>query len=1021
MIKRLKIFTMAALVVLAACDEGEDGVGVGETGTVTGLVSVDGTAQSGVSVALSSVGSVTTDAAGRYTFSDVAAGAYTVTITPPTGAACPSTSLSAVISTAGQTVTVDFACSAIMTSSVVATGLMAGVTATLSGAGTGTRTVDATGVASFTGLAAGTYSVAISTVPVTHTCTPASQSTTVAAGETKSVAFTCMAATGASITGRLFLDSNANDTFESGTDGTLAAADVTIRLEGPNVGDTTSMPTDANGEFAFPELTAGSYNVTIDENDPAIPDNFSFSGANLTVAVLNLPVAGTSMVNFPFTITSQTITVQARLGRDANAATGISTSIPATTSTSPPLAGVILDLYPTGADAVAVTNRLGSDTTDATGTVSFTFLREDDTSPGGGQDQIVFATFVAAPDNFHVPNGEARIEIPYDLFTATDAADDEFDFLNTRVTMKFDALTESSEALEGWAAALWLNDTTAAAPQSGVTDADGAIFFSDAVGAAALPDSFYMRLSAAQAAAGSHAFTQTPTPADGEAANLYLLFVHQGLVAAGDTADVGDEVVRFLDTDLFVRVYHERDDSLPGGPPLMTAGDNIDNVDNVLVTLSWGDSARTDLTPSTVTGNITFGNVPTGMGPYTISARSVSATQVVLQEDTIVVADLLGGTTGVTRVCPLGTDDTDAGCATFAFKYNNTFITGKVKAADSTAAEGIIVTMTPTADNIEPGITSLVDTTDAGGLFAFADLREGPYAVSVTGTAEWQPRDPESGTITVDMENQGDNDILNSIVRRMDTEIHGVVVNDRDEDLNTIDIGEALPGVTVQLYRDNDGAEVTIDADSLVGDPKLTDANGAYSFTGLPEGRYLVRAIQPTDAVVLRAYEASGAVRDTAIVNTTATTTGSGANFTRVVGTTTPVSLPRWNYDNSSVMFSDRTHFTFLVNGNIARGEIEPNGGGVPLANKRVTLRRCLVSTTTPSTSPPTLGVCDTFFPGDSQLTPTDLTGFFTYSNLVEGVYQIVPIDPATPSGRLFRLVRNGEAADNERGDFTLP
>jgi len=191
---------------------------------------VDGTAQSGVTVTISSGGSATTDAAGRYTFSDVAAGAYTVAITPPTGTACPSTSQSAVISTAGQTVTVDFACSAIMTSSVVATGLVAGVTVTLSGAGTGTRTVDATGVASFTGLAAGTYTVTISIVPATHTCTPASQSTTVAAGVTKSVTFTCTAATGAGITGRLFVDSNANGTFESGTDRTLAAANVTIQL-----------------------------------------------------------------------------------------------------------------------------------------------------------------------------------------------------------------------------------------------------------------------------------------------------------------------------------------------------------------------------------------------------------------------------------------------------------------------------------------------------------------------------------------------------------------------------------------------------------------------------------------------------------------------------------------------------------------------------------------------------------------------------------------------------------------------
>ncbi len=497
-----------------------------------------------------------------------------------------------------------------------------------------------------------------------------------------------------------------------------------------------------------------------------------------------------------------------------------------------------------------------------------------------------------------------------------------------------------------------------------------------------------MRLSAAHAAAGSHAFTQTPER--GSAANLYLRFVHQGVVAAGDKVDVGDEVVRFLDTDLFVRVYRERNDSLPGGPPNMTAGDNIENVDNVLVTVSWGDSARTDVTSDAGTGNITFGNVPTGMGPYTLSALSTSANQVVLQEDTLVVADLMGGTAGITRECPLGTM-TEAGCATFAFKYNNTFVTGKVKAADSTVASGIIVTVTPTADNIEPGITSLVDTTDAGGLFSIANLREGPYTVSITGTAEWQPSDPSSGTISVDMQNQGDNDILNFIVRRMDTQIQGVVVNDRDQDTNTVDMGEGLASVTIELYRDKLGAEATLDT---LHATTATDANGAYLFTGLPEGRYVIRALQPSDTVVLRGYD--GAAMTAAI------TVGSGGNNTGVVGSTTPVPLPRWDYDTTSVFFDGRSNFTFLVSANVATGEI--TGGGAPLPSESVSLRRCNVSAG--SVLPLAAGMCTSCFSGDPVTVLTDPTGFFTFSNLLDGVYEVVPADPSTPASRLFRLVR---------------
>ena len=50
---------------------------------------------------------------------------------------------------------------------------------------------------------------------------------------------------------------------------------------------------------------------------------------------------------------------------------------------------MILDLYPTEADAIALTNRLDRDTTNAAGEVQFSFARTADTSPGGAvQDQI---------------------------------------------------------------------------------------------------------------------------------------------------------------------------------------------------------------------------------------------------------------------------------------------------------------------------------------------------------------------------------------------------------------------------------------------------------------------------------------------------------------------------------------------------------------------------------------------------------------------------------------------------------
>jgi hypothetical protein len=286
MMKRFKLLTMAAVVALsvAACDEGED-LGPDVTGSITGTVRVDGVGRAGITVTLdASAGTQTTSATGTYTFADVAGGAHTVSLSNlPAGTQCTATSAAVVIATAGQAVTADFTCSTIRNSSIVATvtggaGPLANVTVTLSGAGTGSAPTSAAGVASFTGLAAGTYTVAISGVPAGQICAVTSQSTTVPAGETRSVAFTCASSTTASITGRLFLDENDKNNVYDGPalEENLAAANVAITLEGPTIGVTQTTQTDASGNFAFMNLGGGQYNVSIDSDDPDLPSSVSY-------------------------------------------------------------------------------------------------------------------------------------------------------------------------------------------------------------------------------------------------------------------------------------------------------------------------------------------------------------------------------------------------------------------------------------------------------------------------------------------------------------------------------------------------------------------------------------------------------------------------------------------------------------------------------------------------------------------------------------------------------------------------
>ena len=84
--KRFKYFALAALVAFAACDEDDDViVAPPVTGSISGVVSIAGAGAAGVTVTLSSGSSATTDGAGSYVFTDVAAGSYTVSTSQPLG------------------------------------------------------------------------------------------------------------------------------------------------------------------------------------------------------------------------------------------------------------------------------------------------------------------------------------------------------------------------------------------------------------------------------------------------------------------------------------------------------------------------------------------------------------------------------------------------------------------------------------------------------------------------------------------------------------------------------------------------------------------------------------------------------------------------------------------------------------------------------------------------------------------------------------------------------------------------
>lgn len=243
--KRLKVLSLAALVAFAACDEGSEPiVEPTPTGTISGVVTIEGTARSGVTVTLSSGATATTDGSGAYSFAGVTAGAYTVSITGfPSDATFSSTAKAATITTAGQVVTVNFDGTYVRTSavlgSVTAGGKgLAGVKVTL---GTSSVNTDANGQYAFSGLRAGSYTVTISGFDAgQYTFASTSSNVTVGVGESKVVSFSGQLLATARISGTVTID---------GT----AAAGVTATLSTGAVATT-----DASGAYAFSNLTAGN-------------------------------------------------------------------------------------------------------------------------------------------------------------------------------------------------------------------------------------------------------------------------------------------------------------------------------------------------------------------------------------------------------------------------------------------------------------------------------------------------------------------------------------------------------------------------------------------------------------------------------------------------------------------------------------------------------------------------------------------------------------------------------------------
>ena len=310
---RLKLLAAAMLLAVPiAC--GDEVLPPPPTGSIDGLVSIEGQGVDAVSVTLSNGASAITANGGMYRFDGVEAGAYTVTIgNYPDDASFNQTSAAATIATDGQNVTVNFPGTYIRTSSIMGTVTvenegLGGVTVKLSGVSDSETLTDGNGQYAFTGLRAGNYTVEITGFDDEDVAFGSTSSAaTVATGESKVVSFEGTYLRTSGIVGQVTADEEPQE-------------GIAVSLQGR--GESRTVSTNSAGQFSFEQLRRGDYSVVISGYDT---DQVSFDVTSQSVTVAygetaNVPfegtllrtagIAGTVTVNGVGPIADVTVTIE---------------------------------------------------------------------------------------------------------------------------------------------------------------------------------------------------------------------------------------------------------------------------------------------------------------------------------------------------------------------------------------------------------------------------------------------------------------------------------------------------------------------------------------------------------------------------------------------------------------------------------------------------------------------------------------------------------------------------------------
>lgn len=874
--------------------------------TIRGRVTVDGAGLAGVAVTLAGPrgASVVTRSDGRYEFTELPRGQYTVSISGfPAGVEFDATTVGAAVETPGATVVVDFAGRRTASSSIVVrvragNDPLGNVNVALTGQGADlTRTTDSNGQALFGGLRAGSYTVSISGFDTNSITFPGgtSQNVTVATNQHVTASFLGQYA-GASVTGGLYYDeAPRNDAYSTG-EVFLAASGIAVVLEGPTVGQRRSGNTGPNGRFNFPNLAPGAYSLRLAPS-AVLPAGVAYGGPGTGIIATIVP-GQTTTAHIPLDITHQTVRVGARLHNGSTA--------------GPVLPGVTVALYSDAAQA----NELARGLTGANGLATLQFQRNLVPAPSSGGDYTVYASAVN-PHTDLAPVGAMPVPVSYRREPVTDAG--HMRFVNRRATFRFAVraiddprgigIPGADRPLSSWDAEV---SSGGSALGTRATDAAGAAGF-DHVDAL-VPRNYSIELTASQSQAMGQDWQATA-----HGAGTQLVYVHDGLVPPGATANAGTLRVEFTTQRLVVGVHWERDHQQgynPGvdlRPNASTANLEVELlfVDPNGIARSFSQAGLANPQSPNPAGHAThsglavFDRLPTDTR-FTIETSVVGGADImILEPDYISTFSLdpvhrgshsrggfgdLGGAYPEVRICPL----TKSGnhCSTAAYVWTNNRVEGRVDASDGSGIDTLEVTLTPVGGGAIGAVPMTVTTPTMAlaGSYDFDGLPDGRYEIRVTGTALWQNSVVLSCNFNRAADGPGGSRSPCMRSPRMIYQagtIAGVVANDfLNPADNMVNSEETMAGIVVELH-DQAGYAANPNAAPLA--TRQTDAMGGYEFTGLAENDYLVRVPETNN---IQAHHGMGVAHD---VSPVLALTYPAVDIDRMA------MLPQWDYGNSVV------------------------------------------------------------------------------------------------------------------------